>query len=470
MHDYCERDTLVTLSLFRFLEKEAISWYGEDWLEDLSVKVVHRVAEVCAKIERNGWPFKTKEAQALYAHLAQERQDLEDQLVEAFGTWVVAKPTKVAGTSSKAFGYVKGLEYTPVKFVTFNPKSLDHIAKRLQDIYGWEPLEFTETGKPKLDEGVLGSLVDEYPEVALLSRFLMVSKRIAQIAEGKEAWLRHVRSTGRIHGSYVVNGTLSGRASHRKPNKAQVPANDAPYGPECRDLWHAGDWVQVGTDASGLELRCLAHRLARFDGGHYSRTVTEGDVHTTNQHAAGLPSRPDAKTFIYAFLYGAGDRKIGTIVKPSDNETTQVYAGRSLKKKFTERTPGLAKLLKGLKKHLETTRFIRGIDGRRLFIRERHAALNTDLQSMGAVICSIWISRVDWLLTNVHGLHHGWDGDYVFLGWIHDELQMAARTPEIAQKLGEVAKAAIKDVEGILDFRCPLDAEFKIGTSWKETH
>lgn len=470
MHDYMDQDTLVTVKLWEFLNKEATAWYGPDWVDHLSIRILHRTAEVCARIEENGWPFDEGKAAELYARLSQEREDLANQLVEAFGTWVVKGAEKTPVRNEPKYHRTKDCPYTQVHFVTFNPRSLDHMAKRLTDKYGWEPEEFTDSGKPKLDEGVLGHLADIYPECALLSRFLMVNKRIAALAEGKQAWLRHVRS-GKIHAGYKVNGTLSGRASHVNPNIAQVPATGVPFGHECRELFGVPPgWFQVGADTSGLELRCFAHYLAKYDGGNYVKVVTDGDVHTSNQQAAGLPTRGDAKTFIYAFLYGAGDRKIGTIVKPADRETAQVFAGKALKAKFLKRTPGLSKLTGGIKKRLETSRYLTGLDGRRLFIRERHAALNTLLQSAGAIICSAWMCRVDLVLQREEGLKHGWDGDYVILGWIHDELQFAARTEELAHRIGAIAKQAAQDIGDLFDFLCPLDGEFKVGKTWADTH
>lgn len=470
MHSYCEQDTLVTCALWDYLEKEARSWYGPDWLDHLSIRVLHRTAHVCAQIEENGWPFDVEAATSLYGDLVQERESLTEQLVEAFGTWVEPGKEFTPTVGNSRTGNVKDAPYTKIKVVTFNPGSLHHVAKRLVDLYDWEPEEFTESGQPKLDEGVLGPLADRYPEVALLNRWLLVNKRIAQIAEGKQGWLRVVRN-GRVHASYMVNGTLSGRASHREPNIAQVPSNEAEYGPECRSMFHAGPpgWIMVGADASGLELRCLAHRLAEFDQGNYARIVTQGDVHTTNQGAAGLPSRPDAKTFIYAFLYGAGDRKIGSIVKPQGRETEQTYVGRALKSKFTKRTPGLKRLLDGIKAKLEHSRYLKGLDGRRLFVRDKHAALNTDLQSAGAVICSAWLCRIDHVLRGL-GLKHGWDGDYVILGWIHDEVQLSARNHDIADTIKSVCVEAIRDMADLFDFDCPLDGEAKQGRTWSETH
>lgn len=469
MQEYMDQDTAVTVALWRYLSKEAASWYGPDWFDDLSMHILHRTAQVTTKIEENGWPFDEAKAAALYARLAQERQDLTNQLVEAFGTWAVPGKEKTPVANQPKYHRTRGCPYTEVKFVTFNPNSLDHTAKRLTDKYGWVPEEFTESGKPKLDEGVLGHLADDYPECALLSRYLMVHKRIAALAEGKQAWMRHVRN-GRIHASYRVNATLGGRASHANPNIAQVPASGAEYGHECRELFNGGPWTQVGADTSGLELRCFAHYLAKYDNGNYARVVTQGDVHTSNQQAAGLPTRGDAKTFIYAFLYGAGDRKIGSIVKPKDPETTQVYTGRALKAKFSKRTPGLTKLTGGIKKRLETSKYLRGLDGRRLFIRHKHAALNTLLQSAGAVICMAWMCRIDLVLQRDEALRHGWDGDYVILGWIHDELQFAARTPEIAERIGQLAKKTAQEIGGVFDFLCPLDGEFKIGSTWADTH
>ena len=296
----------------------------------------------------------------------------------------------------------------------------------------------------------------------------MLQKRIGQLAEGDQAWLKQVRK-GRIHGSVNPNGAVTGRATHSFPNIAQVPSSGAEYGKECRELFIVpSGWVLMGSDASGLELRCLGHYMAKYDGGAYIREILEGDIHTANQKAAGLEQRSQAKTFIYAFLYGAGDVKIGSIVQPLASEAKQRKLGKALKEKFLANTPALLKLRNYVAKAAKKG-WLKGLDGRKVYVRSAHAALNTLLQSAGALICKLWICEVERLALEA-GLRHGWDGDFAFCAWVHDEIQVACRTREIAEQMGAISKAAMKEAERIFAFRCPLDAEFSIGSSWAETH
>src|SRR5690606_27698447 len=259
------------------------------------------------------------------------------------------------------------------------------------------------------------------PETYTLS-LTTLFRSISQLAEGDQAWLK-VERNGKIHGSVNPNGAVTGRATHAYPNVAQVPAvrkgkkdgetvilygGEGGYGWECRELFTVPDgWSLVGSDASGLELRCLAHFMARYDGGKYGKVLLEGDIRSENQKAAGLHTRDNAKTFIYAFLYGAGDAKIGKIVKkgPAD--------GKRLKAKFLAKTPALKRLIEAVRNAAKRGYLI-GLDGRQLHVRSAHAALNTLLQSAGALVCKKWLVMVEEEL-QARGLKHGWDGDYAFV-------------------------------------------------------
>ena len=199
-------------------------------------------------------------------------------------------------SNNKRYHYIAGAPLTVIEKIEFNPGSRAHIAKVLMD-RGWVPQEFTDTNQPKVDESVLKDVKD-IPEVPLILEYLVVEKRIGQLAEGKNAWLK-LEKNGVIHGRVNPNGAVTGRATHSTPNIAQVPAVGAPYGEECRELFGPpSGWLQVGVDASGLELRCLANRMHPFDEGEYATEILSGDIHTKNQMAAGLPTRNNAKTFI----------------------------------------------------------------------------------------------------------------------------------------------------------------------------
>ena len=292
----------------------------------------------------------------------------------------------------------------------------------------------------------------------------MVSKRLGQLSEGKAAWLLLVKSTGFIHGSINPNGAVTGRATHSQPNISQVPNGEAPYGSECRALFGAPKgWTLVGADASGLELRCLAHYMARWDSGSYGEVLLNGDIHSVNQKAAGLPTRSNAKTFIYGFLYGAGDAKIGQIVGGSAD------IGKHLKAKFLRGLPALKALKDAVQAKSKSDKCLRGLDGRSIHIRSSHSSLNTLLQSAGALVCKQWVVLVERELQAL-GLKHGWDGDYALCAWSHDEIQVACRTQEIADIVKAVATAQVTVAGEIFKFRCRLNGEAKQGQTWAQTH
>ena len=289
----------------------------------------------------------------------------------------------------------------------------------------------------------------------LIRDFLMLQKRVAQI----ESWIESVKDDGRVHGKVITNGAVTGRMTHSSPNMAQIPNAGSIYGPECRECWTVEDGnVLVGCDASGLELRMLAHYMKDED---YVRTVTEGssklgtDVHTVNQRAAGLATRDAAKTFIYAFLYGAGDAKIGSIVGGSAKE------GGKLKSKFLGQTPALASLLERVKR-ISAKGYVPGLDGRLIWVRSEHAALNSLLQGAGAIVmkkalCIFYdkIKANKWPVKLVAN--------------VHDEFQFEC-PKEIAEDAGKAARMSIIEAGEFYKLRCPLDGEYKIGRNWRETH
>ena len=512
MQDYCDQDVRVNASLFGHINKKQ---YSQRAFDDEMAQAI-----LCQKIEANGFPFNEPSAGALYATLAGERARLEDKLRETFGRWVepagaVKTPTisnasqgywgstewlwiendqplgpedftrgGLPNAAAKARGFYRvftGYPYTPIKIVEFNPTSRFHIANRLKALYGWEPESFTPSGEPKVDEETLAGLTFE--TVPLLVEYFTVMKRLGQLAEGKQAWLKLVRD-GRIHGSYNTVGAVTRRATHSNPNIGQVPGVKAKevknpdgtktkvilrgraggWGVECRELFGVpAGWWQVGTDASGLELRCLAHFMARWDEGAYGKVLLEGDIHSENQKAAGLPTRDNAKTFIYGFLYGAGDAKIGSIVGGD------AARGKALKTQFLAGLPALGNLVKAVKTKAKQHRSLNALDGGLLHVRSDHAALNTLLQSAGALICKKWGVTLERMLLE-RGYKHGWDGDFAFLAWVHDEYQIAARTKELAEEIGEVSRLAMKETEAYYAFRCPLDVDFKVGKTWAECH
>jgi len=523
MMGYCEQDVVVTCKLIEKLFNDAWYFPSDQPMMKLaeSLRLEHDAAWLMAKQQRNGYPFDTEAAERLYRDESVRREKIRQELLQTFGSWYKAhggtQPFRhpVSGKELTKFPRVKypkagslrtkngklsstlyyeGRPFTPIKYIEFNPASRDHIIKVLTDC-GWQPTDYTEAGNPIVDDETLGLLVEhkaipeEYiPKVELIREYLTIQKLIGQLAEGDNAWLRHVKD-GKIHGRVNPNAAVTGRATHSNPNLAQVPSLGKYKGKECRSLFgayhHVGadgnHWVQVGVDASGLELRCLGHFMTKFDGGEYIDVILNGDIHTKNQEAAGLPTRNNAKTFIYGFLYGAGAEKIGQIVGKFGEEGKK--AGKELINKFLEQTPAIAALREQLADALIKDakwvggtqqikwkrKWIKGLDGRQVHVRSPHSALNTLLQSAGALICKLWIVEWDKMMEEA-GYKHGWDGDYCYMAWVHDEAQLACRTDAIADHAIEIAQLAMRKVGDHFNFKCPLDTEGKKGRDWAECH
>ena len=461
MLEYNGVDVEVTARLWEAIQKKPV--------DPRAVLLEHQVAFICARQERQGFCFDEQKARQLAAKLQSKRLTLEQELQDTFKPFYmsagVKTPTRTTNGKKQA-GTWAGAPYEKIKLTQFNPGSRHHITHRLKALYGWVPSaeEITPSGQPKIDETVLGKL--EYPEAKLLSEYFLVQKRLGMLVDGDNAWLKLVYQ-GKIHGEVLTNGAVTGRATHRNPNVAQVPSVDAPYGPDCRELFGPeSGLVEVGIDVSGLELRMLAHFLAKWDGGAYGEVVCNGDIHSANQAAAGLATRSQAKTFIYAFLYGAGDWKIGHIVEPLSTDSRKKKLGKELKSRFIKKVPGLAQLITGVKAAAQRG-YLVGLDGRHLHIRSDHAALNTLLQSAGALICKQWMVEVDTNLRNILML----TGEPMAqqLAWIHDELQFQCR-PNKAEEFGEMAVNCIPIAGAYFNVRVPLTGEYKIGKNWKECH
>lgn len=462
MFTYCQQDVVVNEHLYnRILMKNVPASV---------LRMEQDIHTICLDQERFGFPFNEREAQKLLAKLLARKAELYDSIYKQLGPcWVVG----VADVTSKRTvrykdplrgNEIAGADWTKIKVVEFNPNSRAHLGKRLMEVFKWEPTEFGEDGLPTLDDEVLDKLT--MPIAKEIGEFLMIQKRLGQLAEGNQAWLSLVKD-GKIHGRVNTMGAITARCTHSHPNLAQIPSNSAPYGKECRALFGVenGEYL-VGSDVSGLELRMLAHYMAMYDGGAYGEIILNGDIHTANQQAAGLPTRNNAKTFIYGFLYGAGDAKIAEIIGGTARQ------GKALKDKFLNNTPALKQLREAVANKVKATGTLKALDGRILPVRHQHAALNTLLQSAGAIVCKMWVIQFHQLMREagyVHGVH------YKQAAFVHDELQIrvCAKTfPLVDGKsfVGDMCKQAIKQVGEILKVRLPLDGEYAVGKSYAETH
>lgn len=460
MQIYCAQDVEVSLELYKYMVAQDA--------DPRSLDLEHKFAIVMSKQEQFGFPFDEKAAFALVNVLKIKREEIDEKLQLVFPPLVEERYSEKTGKRLKD------------KVTVFNPASRQQTADRLRQLYPEIVFDTTEKGNPQVDDDVLESLGTNYPEAKLLAEYQMLNKRLGQIAEGKEAWLKHCRryGDGRIHGEVKTNACVSGRCSHVAPNMAQVPSVGHAYGAECRALFYAPDgWTLVGVDASGLELRALGAWLAHYDGGEYAQLVsTEGfDIHAHNAKLFDIydgvgditkETRDLSKRLIYCILYGGGAKKTGSIISPESTEENQYRQGRKTIDTFYTNLPAIKKLKDAVDSRVDSRGYLIGIDGRRLQIRSKHSALNQLLQSTGAVL----VKKATVILyddLNANGLR--WGEDYAFVAHIHDEVQALVR-PHFIELYKETAIDSFKQAGEFFKLKCPFTGEAREGRNWMETH
>ena len=423
MLEYCKRDTEVTRLVAQKLEKEGKAFKSKAYELECKVRAI------VDKQQKNGFAFKLKEAMILQAQLQDELHELERKAEEDFEPNVIELKTKT-------------------KYIPFNIASRKQIAERLQ-AKGWKPKQMTDKGNVIINEAVLSKI--DMPEAKMFNRYFLLQKRTGLI----KSWIMACEDDNRVRGKVMTLRTITGRMAHAVPNMAQVPAIYSPYGRECRGLWTVDDeskYRLVGVDASGLELRCLAHYM---NDPEYTNIVLTGDVHTANQQAAGLQTRDQAKTFIYAFLYGAGAAKIGKVVGGGPKK------GQQLITKFLNNMPALKRLREQVAMW-SANGTVPALDGRLLHIRSEHAAVNTLLQGAGAIVCKQWLvhimERVIKAKLNVR-----------LVASIHDEYQFEVAMPDI-ERFCRLTKEAMTQTTKTLKMKCELDCDYKVGKTWADTH
>jgi len=400
------------------------------------VRFEHEITTILMEQQDNGFGYNLQQGEQLLQELVLDKLGIEDEMRVIF-------PTKVHERYSEKTG--KRLKD---RVEVFNPGSRSQIAERLGEKYGWVPPE-TDKGNPKVDESVLSKL--PYPEAKTLVKYFDTVKLIGMV----EDWnLRAAASSdGRVHGGVNAQGAATGRCTHSQPNVAQVSGDH-----RARELWVPGydGWAQVGADLKGLELRMLAHYMHRYDGGKYADVLLHGDIHTHNMEAAGIDSRNLAKSFIYAYLYGAGNTKIASVLNCSVREAEK------LRQRFQKEIPALAKVQQEVQYQVAKYKSVELPDGRRVPVRSEHAALNTLLQGAGAIVSKMWmlVAHQDLRQSKLRVRQ---------MAYIHDELQYAALR-EQAEGVGEIVKKAAATAGERLNMKIPIDADYVIGNSWADTH
>jgi len=424
MLEYCKNDVLLTEKVYARLNDEGKGF------SSYAIDLEHKVRAIIDQQEKNGFALDIRKAITLLSRLSDEAHSLTEWSLKEFPPTVVELKTKT-------------------KYIPFNIGSRKQIADRLIE-RGWKPTHYTDKDNVIVNESVLSHISME--EANKFARFFLLQKRIAQI----QSWIDSYKdNTGKVHGRVLTLRTITGRMAHHSPNMAQIPAIRSPFGYECRDCWTVPNphtHSLVGTDASGLELRVLASIM---NDKSYTNEVLNGDVHTANMKMAGLTDRDQAKTFIYAFLYGAGPAKIGKVVGGS------VGQGQNLIKRFLANMPALKKLRDNVHQAAKEGTIL-GLDDRRLHIRHEHAALNTLIQGAGAIVCKQWLVH---LIDKIE--ETGLDAKLV--ASVHDEYQFEVDNKD-TRRFGELTKEAIQQTTQTLDMTCALDCDYKVGKTWADTH
>ena len=462
MLNYCRNDAVLNAKMFNNLKSESRGFSRQ------SVVLEHETLKIIADQREKGFLLDIRAATLLEAELTDRLKEVEREVQKTFRpkqikTIIVPNFTKTGALSK--MGLIQGSqkktrltqeEYEDlatkrkavrIEEVPFNLGSRKQIGEYLVD-FGWKPKKFTPTGQPIVDESTLSKITD-IPEATLIAEYLLLQKRIAQV----KSWLKEVCEDDRVRGFVNPNGTITGRMTHNSPNMAQVPSLGSPYGKECRACWSVPDGYKLlGIDASGLELRMLAHYMKDED---FKNEILHGDIHSTNQRLAGLESRNQAKTFIYALLYGAGDEKLGSVVGGNKRD------GAKLRKRFFDNLPAF-KHLKDTVGRAASKGFLKGLDGRKLYVRSEHAALNTLLQSAGAIVMKqAMVGFNQMIKLNTLDAH--------FVCNVHDEWQLEVKQSQV-ESTGQLGVDAIIKAGEELELFCPLDGDYKIGDNWSETH
>ena len=446
MQDYCVQDVVVTHKLWKHLAPEKWS--------QRSIRFEHQLAELCHRIGSSGWTFDVPKSGELYAQLALEKASIEEELSDLFPPWYIEEEF-IPKRDNKTLGYVAGEVFIKQKEIKFNPNSRKHIEFCLRRKYNWKPKVFTESGSAKIDETILSSL--PFPEAKRLARSFMLSKRLGMLAEGQNSWMQLVDKDGKLRHTINPLGTITGRAASFKPNLQQVPAVRAPFGKECRELFTVPNGhVLVGADLSGIELRCLAHYLQ--DGGEFAREVTSGDIHTKNMQSMGLTDRNQAKTAIYCMIYGGGNQRLGEIAGKGAAE------GRIIRDRFYKANPAFADLLRQVKSVASNRGHLIGLDGRQLYVRSEHGALNVLLQSCAAILAKQWVHLIDQEIKRQ-------DIPATIVAFVHDEIQISVKQQEgVADHVGTLTRRMAEEAGRTFDFKVPIEAEYSIGRTWADTH
>ena len=446
MKQYCKRDVKITERTYKHLNRMLSCFSAE------SIRLEHATQYIISEQIRNGFLLDKEVALNIYTGALSEANRIEESVIKFFPPITTERYSEKTGKRLKD------------DVESFNLASPNQIVKRLDEL-GWKPTVQTKTGKSwKICQENLNTIPDSMPDGTPMPECIKDLKKW-KILETRwktaKDWLNRMDGDGRVHGQVIIPGTVTHRASHQNPNMANIPSITTERGLsglfayECREAWTVPRGSKlVGTDAAGIQLRVLAHYM---NDPTYTRTLLEGDIHTFNKNALGeyCKDRPTAKTFIYAWLLGAGQAKVGQILNCSVRE-----AGDAMDN-FLRSIPALKELKR--KAAMAAQRgYLVSLDGRRIKIESDHKALSVYLQGGETIIMRmanfLWYTqaRKDKI-------------KFKQTVWVHDEWQTEVEESK-AEELGNLQVQSIIDTGEHFDLNCPLDGEYKIGNNWAETH
>jgi DNA polymerase-1 len=468
MLTYCTMDVEISVALYNHFAS----------IVDMNapyIKLEHQYAYIISLQIQSGFTLNVSEALSLHQELQKEFEEIYDYLIET-----MPKVKDITHYKSiKSRGLLRDetdttytyesrgkLAIKEFKFDTPNPTSRQQMVTYLKSL-GWIPTVFTETGQAKVDESVLqGTNIEGADRIA---RMFRLQKMMGMIKDGASGWLKCVDpATSRVHGDVITNGANTGRATHSKPNMAQIDKKDL----RMRNVWVAQKgWKLVDCDAASLESRVLGHYLAAYDGGLFADVSANGDLHTHNQELLGLNKRDSAKGILYALIYGAGDMKLGKLAMSDRGITTyseyqQKKAGTQIRNEIADSLTGYTELVSDIKSVFNNRGYLTGLDKRSLYPRKEYSALNLLIQSAGAIIMKQATVNM-YLLLNKQGYKYG--RDYNLVATVHDEAVVECRA-DIAEDVAELMKESIRKAGRDFNFKCILDADARIGNTWAEIH
>lgn len=477
----CSEDVEINALTYEELGREERKT-PTDWTDALEVEL--ETARHLTQQEINGVPFDYKKAWQLRIELSDQIRAIDKEVVPLVPEVRLSqskqpkwpeKQYKKDGTPTlaalKYYGddFGKEKEYRTDLVIRKEPMNLasDKQVKEYLMSIGWKPTEWNykkdpKTGKPVRDQ--MGNKVPTSPKINLESlescqwpegceevgekivERLVLAHRCSMVS----GWIRDIRPDGRLTASVNTLGTPTGRMTHRVV--VNVPGNKATLGKELRGLYTSlQGYTRVGIDLKSCQVYGLAHYM---QDPEYMYQVTEGDHHQYAADLAGLADRQDGKKLNYSILFGASDEKLASDLGISKAKAAYV------RKLYFKGLPKLDALIKQLEYEWKQKGYIKGLDGRAVWVRAKHMVLNYLLQSLEAIVMKNFIVQIFKRMENT---------GILLVTTMHDEVQFLVPNG-IVDSFCDQAHRSIEFVNKKFNLWCPQDIDIHIGTSWSECH